>query len=355
MTTETSVTPWLRRGIVVALLSGLLVAGFVVVRPFLAAIAWAAILVYAAWPLHVRAQRWLRGSRAWSALVMSVALTLVSGVSLLWFGALLRNEALSAAREAAAMLQAGVRLPEPIVRLPWLGPWLQERLLELGTDRTAWGRQVGEWAEQWGVDVMRIVGDVGRNAFRFAVALLTSYFLFRDGDRLLEQLRGSLRGLLGERVQAYFAAMGDTTRAVVYGLLFAALAQGLMAGFGYWVAGVRAPVFWGAATAVIALVPFGAPLIWGPIALWLLLQGAVVAGVGLLAWGILVVSWVDNLVRPLVISGMSHVPFLLVLFGVLGGLAAFGLIGLFVGPVILAILLALWREWTADSAAEGAR
>ena len=197
---------------------------------------------------------------------------------------------------------------------------------------------------------MRLVGDLGLNALRFGVALLTAFFLFRDGDHVLEQLRRVLHGLLGDRVQGYFTAVGDTMRAVVYGLMAAAIAQGLLAGLGYWVAGVHAPAFWGAVTAMVALIPFGAPLVWGSIGVWLLLQGEVGAGVGLLLWGALAISWIDNLVRPLVISGVAKIPFVIVLFGVLGGLAAFGLIGLFVGPVILAILLALWREWTADCA-----
>ena len=139
-------------------------------------------------------------------------------------------------------------------------------------------------------------------------------------------------------------------RRVVYGLLLAAFAQGLLAGLGYWVAGVNAPAFWGAATALIALIPFGAPLIWVSIGLWLLLRGDVGAGIGLLLWGALAISWIDNLVRPLIISGVAKIPILIVLCGVLGGLAAFGLIGLFVGPVILAVLLELWREWTAKPA-----
>jgi predicted PurR-regulated permease PerM len=113
---------------------------------------------------------------------------------------------------------------------------------------------------------------------------------------------------------------------------------------------VKAPVFWGAATGVVALLPFGAPLVWGSIGAWLVLRGDVGAGLGLLLWGALAVSWIDNLVRPLIISGVAKVPFLLVMFGVLGGLAAFGLIGLFVGPVALAVLLAVWREWVTDNA-----
>ena len=348
--TEPQTPLWLRRSVLAALLGALLLAGFVVLRPFLAAIAWAAILCYVSWPLHLRVLARLHGQRTWSALAMTVLLTLVLGGSLLWLGLLLRSEGAAALREAAALVQGGVRLPEPIARVPWFGPWLQERLLELGTDRSAWERQLTELSEQWGRRAMRLVGDLGLNVLRLGVALLTTFFFFRDGERLLEQLRRILHGLLGDRVQAYFVAVGDTTRAVVYGLLLAALAQGLLAGLGYWVADVDSPVFWGAATAVVALIPFGAPLIWASIGVWLLLTGELGAGVGLLLWGALVVSWVDNLVRPLVISGVAKIPFLLVLFGVLGGLAAFGLIGLFVGPVILAILLALWREWAADNA-----
>lgn len=168
---------------------------------------------------------------------------------------------MAAVREAAALLQADVRLPESIVRIPWLSPWLQERLVELGGDRAAWGGQLSELIKQWGGHAMRSVGDLGLNALRFGVALLTAFFLFRDGDRLLDQLRHILHGLLGDRVQSYFTAVGDTTRAVVYGLLLAAFAQGLLAGLGYGMAGVRSPAFWGAATAVVALIPFVAPLV----------------------------------------------------------------------------------------------
>jgi predicted PurR-regulated permease PerM len=114
-----------------------------------------------------------------------------------------------------------------------------------------------------------------------------------------------------------------------------------MAGIGYWAAGLQAPLLLATFTTLIALlpIPFVTPVVWASIGLWLLLNGHTLPGIGLLLWGTLVVSWVDNLVRPLVISGAAHIPFLLVLFGVIGGLTAFGLIGLFLGPVILAILL----------------
>ena len=105
------------------------------------------------------------------------------------------------------------------------------------------------------------------------------------------------------------------------------------------------PVLLAAVTALIALVPFGAPMIWGSLSIWLLVTGHLLQGAGLVLWGALLVSWVDNIIRPLVISNATRMPFLLVVFGVLGGVLAFGLVGLFIGPVLLAVSLALWREW----------
>lgn len=349
---------WLRNGLVALLLGVLLLAGLVVLQPFLTAVAWAAILVYVSWPLYERLLRRFNGRRGWTAFTMTMALALVLVAVPLWLLFMMQREGTVALRDAMALLRAGVALPEPLAAIPWLGPWLQERLLLLGGDGEALGRQLAALGEQWGqwlgARAVGLLGDLGINALRFAIALLTAFFLFRDGEQLFQESRQVLRGLLGDRVQAYFDAVGNTTRAVVYGLLMAALVQGLMAGLGYWAVGISAPVFWGAATAMLALIPFGATLIWVPMALWLLVTGHVAAGIGLMLWGMLAVSWIDNLVRPLIISGVSNVPFVIVLFGVLGGLGAFGLIGLFVGPVILAVLLAVWREWAASEAAEAA-
>ena len=139
---------------------------------------------------------------------------------------------------------------------------------------------------------------------------------------------------------------------MVIGIVLTALAQGMLAGLGYAVAGMDSPVFLAAITTLIAMVPFGTPFAWGSVAVWLFAQGDIVAALGLAAWGTFVISWVDNIIRPMVISGKTHIPFLLVMFGVLGGLNAFGMVGLFLGPVILAVLVAVWREWLEGEKAE---
>lgn len=135
---------------------------------------------------------------------------------------------------------------------------------------------------------------------------------------------------------------------MVYGILLTALGQGIVAGIGYAVAGLSSPVTFGVLTFLIALIPFGTPLAWGSAGALLLFHGEVGPAIGVWLWGALVVSQLDNVLRPLFISSISPIPFLLVLFGVLGGILAFGLIGLFAGPIVLAVAWAVWREWAAQ-------
>jgi predicted PurR-regulated permease PerM len=337
--------------IVAVLLIGLVVLGYVVLHLFLVPVAWGAILAYLTWPAYRRLRSLMRGRASASALLLTVIVAAVLVLPLISLTMLLREELVAAYQAVAGYLANGPqKLPEFISRIPWLGQLLQERLDQISADPTVFRAQLAEWARQWTGQAGQLLGSVGRNATKLGFALLTLFFMYRDGENALNQLRGLLRRFLGSRLDAYLASIGSTIKAVVYGLVLTALAQGTLAGLGYWVAGMRAPVALAAFTAVIALIPFGTPLVWGSIGIWLLVTGKTLAGIGLLLWGALVVSSVDNLIRPLVISSATRIPFLLVVFGVLGGLAAFGLIGLFIGPVILAVLIAVWRGWLDEQA-----
>jgi predicted PurR-regulated permease PerM len=343
--------PLVKRVILAFLLGGLVVLSYVVLHLFLVPVAWATILAYVTWPAYRRLRSLLRGNVTGSALLMTTILTAAFVLPLIWLIMLLRGELVAAYQAVAGYLANGPhQLPALIARIPWLGQWLQELLNQVAGDPAALRAQIAEWAQQWTGEVGQLVGGVGRNATKLGFALLTLFFLYRDGESALDQVRRVLRRFLGDRLDAYLASIGGTTKAVVYGLVLTALAQGALAGLGYWVAGMQAPVLLAAFTVLIALIPFGTPFVWGSIGVWLLVTGQTLAGVGLLLWGALVVSWVDNLIRPLVISSATRIPFLLVVFGVLGGLAAFGLVGLFVGPVILAVLMAVWREWLEEQA-----
>ena len=326
------------------LLGGLLLLVYAVMRPFLAPIAWALILAYVTWPLVVRTRQMFGGRNTLAALVMTILLSAAFVLPFLWVALMLRSELASFYTTAASVLARGeFSLPDFVADIPLLGAWLQQLLDELARDPAAIRGQIAGWVEARAAESLNIVGVLGRNAAKLGFALITVFFLYRDGERVLAQAQLVLHRFLGARVDPYLAAVGSMTTAVVWGLLLTAIAQGIVAGLGYWWFGLGAPVLLGAVTAAIALIPFGTPFVWGAIGAWLIVEGDMFNGIGLLLYGTFVVSWVDNLVRPLVISNATRIPFLLVMFGVLGGLAAFGLVGLFIGPVILAVLMAVWR------------
>ena len=344
---DTAAVP--RRVILALLLGGLFILGYLVLNWFVVPAVWAAILAYVTWPAYARLRKFMRGHAMSSALVMTLLLTTAFVLPLLWLIALLQGEFVLAYQAASTYMTEGTRrLPDFVQQLPWIGERLQTLLDQFASDPAALRAQLASWAQQWLGELGELVGGVAQNAVKLGFAVLTALFIFRDGESLLSQVQRVLRRFLGARVDGYISAIGTTTKAVLYGLVLTALAQGALAGVGYWFAGVRAPVLFGALTALIALMPFGTPFVWGSLGAWLLFTGQTLEGIGLLLWGTLVVSWVDNLIRPLVISSATHIPFLLVMFGVLGGLAAFGLIGMFVGPVIVAVLMAVWREWLED-------
>src|SRR5437867_2710828 len=199
----------------------------------------------------------------------------------------------------------------------------------------------------WAAAVATAAGNVGRNVLDAVLALLTLFFLYRDGHLLAPQIQAGLRRVGGARFAAMFDPLGRTVRAVMYGTLFTALSQGVLAMVGYWTAGLRTPVLLGAVTVLLAPTPVGAALVYVSASAWLLVEGRVLAGVLLLAWGVLAVSLADNLIRSWFLRGATRVPFLLGFFGVIGGVATFGAVGLFLGPIAIALLLALWREWVA--------
>jgi len=328
------------------LLVGLLILSFMVLREFLLALVWAIIIVYVMWPPYQCLRRQLKDHASLSAAVMTAIITAVISLIIYWLAAMLQEETKIAYQSLVSNFTQGpYQLPGFISRIPWLGNYLQEWLNRLINDRAEVATQLADWAKQWLGGFAQFLGGIGHNVIKLGVVLVTVFFCFRDGKEIIKQLQQGLVRFLGKYQHVYLQAAGSTTRAVVYGLVLAALGQGLLAGFGYTVAGVKAPVLFGAITALLALIPMGATLVWFPLGIMLILTDQLWPGIGLLLWGFLVVSTVDNVIRPLVISGASRVPFLVVLFGVLGGLNAFGAVGLFLGPVILAVLLSVWQAW----------
>ncbi len=340
--------PFLRRVLLALFLMGLLILSYWVLRLFIVPVVWSLILAYVTWPSYRRLRSALGGYSTASAILMTLLLTMAFVLPLLGLIGLLQQEAVLAFKTVSAYVREGPLLPEPVRQLPWIGDWLQETMNRFAFEPESVRDEILQWLEKSMGRVADLIGGVGRNAVKMALVVITILFVYRDGESLLLQVRKVSHRFIGVRANAYLAAIGATTKAVLYGLLLTAIAQGALAGVGYWAAGIRAPALLGALTALVALLPFGAPFIWGTLGVWLMMAGDTWPGIGLLLWGMLVVSWVDNLIRPLVISSATRIPFLLVMFAVLGGIGAFGLVGMFLGPIVVAVLLAVWREWVDE-------
>jgi predicted PurR-regulated permease PerM len=341
-----------RRLPIIAILALLVYAGYQVMQAFLVPLAWAAILAYVSWPMYRQLCRLLRGRRTTGAWLMTLLLVAAVVLPVLAIAGLLAGEVRLAYETITARLAGGALiLPESVAGLPVVGEWLRQFLTDVAGDPAVLRAEIGRWAQQFSGVLAGLAGGLGRNLVGLGLTVVIVFFCYRDGEQLVEQVRRLLRQLLGERAEGYILAVGATVTAVMYGMLLTAIAQGALAGIGYWFVGLEAPILLATVTALFALVPFGAPLVWGTIGLWLIIDQQTWAGVILLAWGALLVSSIDNLIRPLVISSATRVHFLLVLFGVLGGAMAFGFVGLIVGPVVLAVAAAVWREWLVDAAA----
>jgi len=342
--------PWVRRLITVVLLAGLVLLGFRVLEPFIVPIVWACILAYVSWPAYTWMLQRLGKRASLASVVMTFLVSAAVIVPIAWLAIVLRLELVRGYHDMRELFAGGgLQLPPAVLKLPWVGDQLRDLSERVAQDPTALGLELRKLTDRSFDQIAHIVGDVSRNAVKLGMTVLSLFFVFRGGARFAAQFKRALEQVLGPRVDNYLAAIGQTVKAVIYGLGAAALVQGVLAGCGYWLAGVGAPIFLAALTTLCGVIPFAVPILWGGVSAWLLVTGHTVPGIALFVWMVVVVGWTDHFVRPLLISRGARIPFIIVLFGVLGGLAAFGLVGLFIGPVILAVLLAVWREWLSES------
>jgi predicted PurR-regulated permease PerM len=330
-----------------ALLALLLVMCVLVLRPFLSPLLWAAILAYTSWPLYRRMRRLCRGRESIAALVMTSLVLLVIVVPLAWLALLLIDEVARAYQGLMAYRAAGTLVVPPFVHnLPWAGVAIQKAVNRYSADPELIRTLLIDWVQRLHVELLAMASVIGRNVLKLLTMVIAIYFFYRDGDELVREGARVIDRFFARRLARYLEAAGAMLKAALFGLLVTAVAQGALAGIGYAIFGVEAPVLLGVLTAIASIVPVvGTFLVWGSASAWLLATGHVWPALGLLAWGLVVVNPADNILRPLMISTSTRLPFLLVMLGVVGGLAALGLVGLIIGPVVLAVATAVWHEW----------
>lgn len=345
---------WTKELVVQRLLAFILLAVLIilclqVVKFFISPAIWAAILAYVTFPLYQFFHQKVHLSPTLSALIMTAVISLIIGVPLVIGVFFLQQEIIEFYSMAVRRLQAGyIDLPENIKNLPMVGEYIKNTLWQINKNPEDSMAAIRQWIQSH-LYYGKLAFDVAlKNLAKLGMALMTVFFFYRDGLSLVKQIRQAMRNIIGDRIDHHIDSIASTTQAVVYGIGLTALAQALLAGVGYAFAGAPNPILFTLITFVVALIPFGTPFAWGGVAVWLLSQGHTTEGIGLGLWGMLVISWVDNLIRPIVISGATKIPFIIIFIGVLGGLTAFGFVGLFIGPVVLAIGLTVWREWISQ-------
>jgi predicted PurR-regulated permease PerM len=340
-----------------ALLATVLVlAGLWVLHDFLAALAWAAVFAIAAWPLYRRLDALFpEPSRRIAApllLTLLIALLFVVPFSLV---------ALAVAHEVQVLLpivsqarQNGIPAPGWLATVPWAGEWLRNWWQAHLSDPYTADALLGRLDSQMLTDSARhIGGEIVHRLTLFVFTFLALFFLFRDGRSLARQLRNLSDRLLGDRGERIALQMIGAVHATLNGLVLVGLAEGFVIGIAYVAVHLPHAVSIAALTGVLAVIPFAAPVVFCSAAFFLLTQDQLVGAIVVLCVGFAVLFVADHVVRPVIIGGGARLPFLWVLLGILGGLESLGLLGLFVGPVVMAALMALWREETETAAPAG--
>ena len=328
------------------LLGGVAIGCVLVLYPFLSALLWASILVYTTWPVFEWLRLHLHLRRPLAALLM-VALTAVVLVLPIAVAAPGSAEDISMLRHTIMDgLRAGLPgSPQWVFDIPLIGN-------TMGDLWNRWAADISVMLEAlrpyFGIVVengLSLLLSIANGVLMFLLSLFVAFFFYVYGEPIADRLRLLLHRIAGLQAERLITVTGATVRGVVYGILGTAVVQGILTAFGLWLSGVPRPALLGGIAGVLSVLPVGAPVIWIPAALWLMGSGHLGWGIFLAIYGSGAITGADSLIRPWFISRGAQLPFLLTLLGVLGGALAFGLLGIFLGPVLLGIGYTLVNEW----------
>jgi predicted PurR-regulated permease PerM len=330
-------------------LAALLLGCLLVLRPFVSALLWAAILAYCTWPAFRLLRERAKLSPTFAALVMVTVEMLVVGLPLL-FAAPIKAEDVEGLRNSVEGLISGGMpgIGDKLAHIPLVGEFLYERWSALQFDFSPVTNLLQQYAGVIAQQMLGLLLAVLSGLAELVLAILLSFFFYRDGLRMAAGLEAVVGRIAGPQARRLVQLTANVTTGVVYGLLGTAVAQGGLTALGLWISGVPQPVLLGVAAGVISILPVGAPVVWLPAAIWLFSQGSTGWGIFLLVYGAFGISSVDNVIRPWLISRGADLPLLLTILGALGGVFAFGFLGLFLGPVLLAVGFTLLRDWSEE-------
>ncbi len=334
--------------LMILLLGGITLGCVLVLQPFLSAVLWAAILTYTTWPIYewMRRKLGLGDTAAAALMVFAVAVIVVLPLALAApSGA---GDVDQLRREIQSGLQSGLPgAPDWVGNIPIIGQAVSDLWNSWAEDLTSIVPFFKPYFGVVGEALLSVLLGLANGVLLFLLALFIAFFFFASGEPLATHCVAVLRRIAGEQADRLIEVTGSTIRGVVYGILGTALVQGILTGLGLWAVGVPRPLLLAVIAGSLSILPVGAPLVWIPSGLWLLSIGHTLPGIAILIYGLVAISGSDSVIRPYFISRGAHLPFLLTMLGVLGGALAFGLLGVFVGPVLLGVGYTLVVEYGA--------
>jgi predicted PurR-regulated permease PerM len=326
-----------------------LAAGVYFFHGFLVPVLAALIIGFASWPLYEHLVRACGDRRALAASLATLLVVLLLVVPL----SLALHYALQEATTFVHWLLEANRQGAPVPRWVSEFPMAGDRMAQWWIDHLGAPGALGEWIQLLSGEhigniyrlALTTTGHLAHLGLTLLFMLITLFFIYKDGTSITAQLDVVGERALPLRWQRFSRVVPATVSATVTGMGLIALGEGVVLGLAYWVAGVPSPVLLGVVTGFMALIPGGAPLSFTLVSLYLVGAGHFAAGLGLFLWGSIELFIVDKTLRPRLVGGPVKLPFLPTFFGLVGGVTTMGFVGLFVGPVLMALLVAIWREW----------
>jgi predicted PurR-regulated permease PerM len=336
-----------RRLVRITLIALLALGCVVVLQPFLAAILFAAVICITAWPLHAWLLRRLRGRNTLAASLTTLLLALGVLLPMALLAASLTDAVPALIDRTRPAIESLLAAPPSFLRqVPFFGESLESYWRRLAQNRDELNQVLLQFYDPTRRLLLKLAALAGEGLLQIVLVLFIAFFFFRDGALLVERLRTGGRKLAGDLSDQMLVLVRGTVTGVMVGIVGTAAAQSLVALIGFLVAGVPAAALLAAATFFLSMIPVGPPLIWGGAAWWLYDDGQTGWALFLLFYGFFVISSVDNVIKPLLISRSANLSILLIALGVFGGVLAFGFIGIFLGPTLLALGLVLAEKWT---------
>lgn len=338
---------YVRKALVLGLILVLLVGCFIVLRPFIAAILWAVILTFSTWPLYNRLERTLGGRATLAATLMTLLVMLLLVGPLVILGLKLSENVYRMFEALHGTIDRGLpALPSWLAGAPLVGDQLNAVWMRLGSGeanlRTMLQPYLGH-IQDW---VLATGGNLLSGTSLIAISVFIAFFLYRDGRAAVRRLHNVMGQIAGARARQSLDVAAETMTGVVHGVLGTAMVQAIAAAAGYWFTGVPGAFLLGFVTFFLTLIPMGPAILWLPATAWLVSRGDTVMAIVLVFWVGLIVGSLDNILRPILIGRSSALPFIVIFLGIIGGLVAFGLIGVFLGPTLLSVAYGLVREWS---------